>query len=334
MAERPNIALSALLVPIDSFTAIDRYFASFVCGTYLLFTAILSINIFIGLISNALQTEAFSTVEARFLLERVEVILNYEWRFSTRKRSQIQEIIHRYCSPLQLQWKDINFDAYGQSREEQQSKAFTAFRQTIDKQNVQLDTLRVQLQQKLNDIDTSLHKIQSSPARHPLAADVPVRKSRSNTPIPSRRPSAHPPVEQLVIPQGVVLSPTINNQSEVMEELARLRELMEEAIIGQTDRANAPGRVLPGSTSSITTSRRSVTIPPTRQLAPVEPHSLFPVQADSHVQTYSQDIGERVTDLQLAVNRLHQDVNAIRQVIERMSPLSASLILGRTVGLK
>ena len=305
------------------------------CGTYLLFTAILSINIFIGLISNALQTEAFSTVEARFLLERVEVILNYEWRFSTRKRSQIQEIIHRYCSPLQLQWKDINFDAYGQSREEQQSKAFTAFRQTIDKQNVQLDTLRVQLQQKLNDIDTSLHKMQGSPTKHALTTDAAVRKSRSNTPIPSRRPSTHPPVEQLVIPQGMVLSPAVNHQqSEVMEELARLRELMEEAIIGQTDRANATGRVLPGSTSSITTSRRSVTIPPTRQLAPVEPHSLFPVQADSHVQNYSQDIGERVTDLQLAVNRLHQDVNAIRQVIERMSPLSASLILGRTVGLK
>ena len=79
------------LVPIDSFNLIDRYFAAFVCGTYLLFTAILSINIFIGLISNALQTEAFSTVEARFLLERTEVILNYEWRLSVRKRLQLQE---------------------------------------------------------------------------------------------------------------------------------------------------------------------------------------------------------------------------------------------------
>jgi len=48
------------------------------------------------------------------------------------------------------------------------------------------------------------------------------------------------------------------------------------------------------------------------------------------LQPFSQNLNERVTDLQLAVNRLHQDVTAIRQVIERMSPLSASLILGRT----
>ncbi|CAF1268344.1 unnamed protein product [Didymodactylos carnosus] len=102
-------------VPIDDFNQIDRYFVSFLCSTYFLFTAILTINIFIGLISNALQTDGFSTVEARFVIERVEVILNYEWRLSKRKRLQrlqIQEMLHRQCAPLQVNWKDINFDAH------------------------------------------------------------------------------------------------------------------------------------------------------------------------------------------------------------------------------
>ncbi|UJR14177.1 hypothetical protein I4U23_001172 [Adineta vaga] len=324
-------------IPIDSFTAIDRYFASFVCGTYLLFTAILSINIFIGLISNALQTEAFSTVEARFLLERVEVILNYEWRLSKRKRSQNQEAIHRYCSPLQLHWKDINFDVYGQSREEQQSKAYLTFRQTIEKQTVQFDTFRVQLQQKFNDIDTTLNKFQSIPKQQSIQPDIVVQNSHTSTPIQSRRPSVHVTSEQLNVPQQSASTPTVttNNQLSITDEIARLRELIEESILGQADRTNMTmTRMLPGSASSATTTRRSTTMMGPRQQARAGTLPALPASIDTHIQPYPQDLGERVTDLQLAVNRLHQDVSAIRQVVERMSPLSASLILGRTAGLK
>ncbi|CAF2154492.1 unnamed protein product [Rotaria magnacalcarata] len=316
-------------IPIDSFTAIDRYFASFVCGTYLLFTAILSINIFIGLISNALQTEAFSTVEARFLLERTEVILNYEWRLSKRRRSQIQELIHRFCSPLQLNWKDINFDAYGQSREEQQSKALTSFRQTIDKQNVQFDTFRIQVQQKLSNIETTLTKVQPS-AKTVSLREIAIEKSRSNTPIPSRRPSfRESSTEKLPVPQQELSPLPINNQSLIFEEITRLRELIEEKFQGQTDQLTSD------SVTSSSPTRQSIPqIYPPRQQLFVDTRVPLPVNTESHMQTYPQDLSERVTDLQLAVNRLHQDVHAIRQVIERMSPLSTSLILGRTTGLK
>jgi hypothetical protein len=253
----------------------------------------------------------------------VEVILNYEWRFSQRKRLQTQEIIHRYCSPLQLHWKDINFESYGQSREEQQSKAFINF-----------DTFRIQLQQKLNDIDTTLNKIQSPP-KQILPPDIVLEKSQPNTPIASRRPSAHASMEQLTVPQQGV-TPTIinNNQTMVLEEIARLRELVEEALVGQTNRNNSVPQVAPASIGSIAISRRSTTIIPARQQIHADTRASSPVHTESHLQPYSQEIGERVTDLQLAVNRLHQDVSAIRQVVERMSPLSASLILGRTAGLK
>ena len=290
-------------------------------------TAILSINVFIGLISNALQTEAFSTVEARFLLERVEVILNYEWCLSKRKRLQIQEIIHRYCSPLQLHWKDINFDAYGQSREEQQSKAITSFRQTLDKQNIKFDAFRIQLQQKLNSIDAILNKTQSSSKQFSLP-EIRVRRSQLSTPITSRRPSMYPGAEQLSIPGQGSISLTADNQALLLEEMARLKELLEEKLAGQAD------QVLSSPKNTDTTTRQSATLMPLSQQLRVDMRIPSIVQTKSHVQPYSYDLGERVTDLQLAINRLHQDVSAIRQVIERMSPLSASLILSRTAGLK
>ncbi len=258
------------------------------------------------------------------------MILNYEWRLSRRKRSQLQELIHRFCSPLQLHWKDINFDAYGQSREQQQSKAFVNFRQTMEKQNVQLDTFRVQVQQKLNDIDTTLNKIHSR-SKSPASPGIIVQKSQSNTPVASRRPSSLVSMEQLVVPQQGPLPVTTHNQTMIFEEIARLRELIEERYTGPTD------RVLPGSVSSFggATTRRSTLMVPSRQQTHLDANvPISIIHTESHVPPYSQDLGERVTDLQLAVNRLHQDVSAIRQVIERMSPLSASLILGRTAGLK
>jgi hypothetical protein len=318
------------VVPIDSFNLIDHYFAAFVCGTYLLFTAILSINIFIGLISNALQTEAFSTVEARFLLERIEVILNYEWRLSVRKRLQLQEIIHRQCAPLQLNWKEINFDAYGQSREQQQAKSFALFRQTMDKHNVQFDTFRVQVQQKLNDIDSTLTRLQTSPL---TTQKVPSENVEQNIQIP---PSMNTSTEQLNIPQPPsiprVIEPTTDNQKNILDELASLRELLEETLAGQADRipaAAAAARTLPGSISSTHTSRRSAASSSSHQQ---QADVITAAQHQTPIQPLSQDLSARVTDLQLAVNRLHQDVGAIRQVIERMSPLSTSLILGRTAG--
>jgi hypothetical protein len=250
-------------------------------------------------------------------------------------------MIHRYCSPLQLTWKDINFDAYGQSREEQQSKAFTNFRQTIDKQSVQFDTFRIQLQQKLNDIDASLNKMQTGPKQQQQQQqqqslpEIVIQKSQQNTPAVSRRPSMQVPMEQLSLPQEGLISMAVNNQSVVLEEIARLRELLEETINGQAERVNNTARALPGSVSSAaTTTRRSTMVVPSRHQPHLDTHALLPTHTETHMQSYPQDLSERVTDLQLAVNRLHQDVSAIRQVVERMSPLSASLILGRTVGLK
>ena len=146
--------------------------------------------------------------------------------------------------------------------------------------------------------------------------------------------------EQLIVPQ-LGFPPTIsNNPSVLLEEITRLRELIEEKFSGTVDRSTTAGRVVPSSISSSFsadgTTRRSTMIVPSR-LSPTrfDTSVHLPIlHPESHFQPHSQDLNERVTDLQLAVNRLHQDVSAIRQVVERMSPLSASLILGRTAGLK
>ena len=261
------------------------------------------------------------------------MILGYEWRFSRRRRVQIQEIIHRSCSPLQLNWKEINFDAHGQSREEQQLKTMNSFRQTIEKQNVQFETFRVQLQQKFSDIDSTLSKIQTIPKQ--TLPGIVLQRSQGSTPIPSRRPSEHISVEQpSTMQQSIPTLVAPNNQNEVLGELTRLRELLEETFVGQGDRPVTAVRVSVGSGSSSSTPHRSMAIVPNRQQLQVEHHPPFPGHVDSHTSNYPPELSERVTDLQLAVNRLHQDVSAIRQVIERMSPLSTSLILGRTAGRK
>ncbi|CAF1026975.1 unnamed protein product [Rotaria sordida] len=326
-------------IPVAAFNLIDRHFAAFVCSTYLLFTAILAVNIFIGLISNALQTEAFSTVEARFLLERITVILNCEWRFSARRRLQLQEMIHRQCSPLQLDWKDINFNAFGHSREEQQAKAFTHFRQTIDKHNIHFNTFRIQVQQKLNDIDSTLTKLQSTTiiSKQNLAKITPTLQENTKQTdttniqsLSSKDSLINQSTEQLSkVQPSSITEPTIN----IAEELTRLRELLEETLAGQNDRIINTTRTLPGSMSSIASTKRpsaaSITSSHRQQINLPPPTG---THITTHVEPFSQNLNERITDLQLAVNRLHQDVTSIRQVIERMSPLTTSLILGRTTG--
>jgi hypothetical protein len=202
----------------------------------------------------------------------------------------------------------------------------------MDKQNVQFDTFRIQIHQKLNDIDTTLNKMQST-SKQQLPPGIVIQRSQENTPMASRRASVQTSVEQLAVPQqGLMLPPPINSQTLLFEELARLRELIETRVSEQPDRmTTTAGRAILGSVSSSggdATTRRSTLIVPSRQQQLHAPVTVL------HSESHGQDLNERVTDLQLAVNRLHQDVSAIRQVIERMSPLSASLILGKTAGLK
>ena len=204
----------------------------------------------------------------------------------------MQETIHRQCAPLQLNWKEINFDAFGKTREEQQTKAFANFRQTIDKHNIQFDTFRIQVQQKLNDIGSVLSKIQQSP------------------PPPPPPPPSTTTKRKLTPPEIVVNKPTSETSAtaelsgNITEEIVRLRELLEENLAGHAGHAE----------HTTTTAAES--------------------HPDTQLQAFSQNINERVTDLQLSVTRLHQDVAAIRQALERASPLSTSLILGRASGRK
>lgn len=224
--------------------------------------------------------------------------MSYEWRLSPRRRLQLQEVIHRQCAPLQLNWKEINFNAFGQTREEQHGKAMASFRQTIDKHNIQFDTFRIQIQQKLNDIEATLSKLQTT--------STPT--TTTTTTVPKATPSPEIVVQKPTSDTPVPVEPTIN----IGEELARLRELLEETLVGQTEHSHHTGR---------------------RSSRP-RPSMSAELHHDTQNQALSQNINDRVTDLQLSVNRLHQDVTAMRQVLERMSPLSTSLMLGRAAGRK
>jgi hypothetical protein len=153
--------------------------------------------------------------------------------------------------------------------------------------------------------------------------------SKVQTPPPPPSGAAATTTNKLTPPEVVVNKPTSDASAasevptNIVEELARLRELLEENLAGQTEHTTTGGR--PAGTSSSSRQRRATDASST---ATTEVHH------DTQLQAFSQNINERVTDLQLSVTRLHQDVTAIRQVLERASPLSTSLILGRTTGRK
>lgn len=213
------------------------------------------------------------------------MILNCEWRLSNRKRLHYQEIIHRYCAPLQLNWKEINFDAYGRSRDEQQAKLFSSFRQTLDKHNVQFDTFRIQMQQRFNDVENQLSR-------------------QTGVSTTSKSPEKNVKSEQ---------------NKAILDEIERLKELLEESLIRAAGRSHSPTRGLPPILLSQTGLRD--------QQSDRSPRTNRDV---GETENQNKVLNERVTELQLSVNRLHQDVGAIRQILERITPLTTSLVFGRS----
>ncbi|CAF4182944.1 unnamed protein product, partial [Rotaria magnacalcarata] len=93
--------------------------------------------------------------------------------------------------------------------------------------------------------------------------EIAIEKSRSNTPIPSRRPSfRESSTEKLPVPQQELSPLPINNQSLIFEEITRLRELIEEKFQGQTDQLTSD------SVTSSSPTRQSIPqiYPPRQQL--------------------------------------------------------------------
>lgn len=222
-------------------------------------------------------------------------------------------MIHRQCAPLQLNWKDINFNAFGHSREAQQAKAFVNFRETMERNNIQFNTFRLQIQQKLNDIDAALARFQSTPTAPPKPSETTTKKPTTTAQSSTDKQKDQTTKSEL----SSTIVPTEPTTTNITEELSRLSALLEEALAGQVDRRGSHDRrIMPGSITSASSIH----------------HQQSTTQKDPAVEPFTKHLNERVTDLQLSVNRLHQDVSAIRHVIERISPLSASLILGRTSG--
>jgi hypothetical protein len=191
------------------------------------------------------------------------------------------------------------------------------------------------MQQKLNDIDSTLTKLQPTTQKTSQSTAVPpgIVVEKPISPSTSKRVSLNLSTEYVNIPEPTAVTTATQPTANILDEITRLRELLEDTIAGQNDRVTTVFRPTPGSISSTTTSRRSAaTIPPHHQPPTGVPPPIPEAPHETHTDAFSQNLSERVTDLQLSVNRLHQDVTAIRQLFERMAPLSTSLILGRTTG--
>ncbi len=74
---------------------------------FILFSSIIALNFFIGLMSNVLSGGAFAEVESHKSLEMLGYILQCEWRLSVERRQKHLEKIKNVCSPIILKHKEV-----------------------------------------------------------------------------------------------------------------------------------------------------------------------------------------------------------------------------------
>ncbi|KAI3383395.1 hypothetical protein SNEBB_002105 [Seison nebaliae] len=78
---------------IDAMMKIDKFITITMLSTFFFICSILALNIFIGLISNILSTDAFKLIRARFLMERLNILLNAEWKL---RSSRLLDLVKKF----------------------------------------------------------------------------------------------------------------------------------------------------------------------------------------------------------------------------------------------
>ena len=72
--------------------------ARFLCGTYIVVSGIVCLNLFIALLSDTFQ-RVYDNVQANAQMLRASRVLNFEDNFSRKRRERFQRRLHRRCSP-------------------------------------------------------------------------------------------------------------------------------------------------------------------------------------------------------------------------------------------
>ena len=82
----------------ENLTAIDGRMARLLCGTYIVVSGIVCLNLFIALLSDTFQ-RVYDNVQANTQMLRASRVLNFEDNFAPKRREKYQHKIHMRCSP-------------------------------------------------------------------------------------------------------------------------------------------------------------------------------------------------------------------------------------------
>ena len=97
----------------DALTAVEPVMAKILCGTYIAFSAIVCLNLFIALMSDTFQ-RVYDNVKANAVMQQASTILTLENNLSVSKRRQFTNYIYTRCSPEELYYDDdIDDDTEG-----------------------------------------------------------------------------------------------------------------------------------------------------------------------------------------------------------------------------
>ena len=123
--------------------------ARLLCGSYIVVSGIVCLNLFIALLSDTFQ-RVYDNVQANAQMLRASRVLNFEENFSRKRRERYRRRLHRRCSPEISYYDDDMTDG-----------SETEIRRMTNQIKVEVDNLNEYLRDKLGPIDEN--KIESYP---------------------------------------------------------------------------------------------------------------------------------------------------------------------------
>ncbi|EDO49167.1 predicted protein, partial [Nematostella vectensis] len=93
----------------DELSKAEPIMSKILCGTYLAFSAIICLNLFIALMSDTFQ-RVYDNVKANAAMQQANTILSLENNLSVTKKKKFANFIHTRCSPDELYYDDDVLD--------------------------------------------------------------------------------------------------------------------------------------------------------------------------------------------------------------------------------
>jgi hypothetical protein len=106
----------------------DPFMARLLCSLYLIFSAIICLNLFIALMSDTFQ-RVYDNAKANAVMEQAAMILSLESKLSVNKRKACSDFIQEHCNPEELYYDD---DAVNDSEGELKKITFQVKEQLDD----------------------------------------------------------------------------------------------------------------------------------------------------------------------------------------------------------